>query len=152
MENKFNQNDNPCGCPYEVVIVSHKCELYGVSATGKFTECTRCRMQWMTHRKECELDMAIKKELEKALESANAEIEELKKSYEDIYSKLTNLLNSGPFVTARNIEAENKELREALESAKGWVVSYGMQTYSKVAYKEAEKITELLAKYEKELG
>lgn len=40
------------------------------------------------------------------------------------------------------------ELAEALKSAQGWVVTHAMQTYSRVADKEAYSINELLAKYE----
>lgn len=44
------------------------------------------------------------------------------------------------------------ECTEALESARGWVSTHAMQTYSRVAAKEVETIDELLAKLKSALG
>lgn len=41
---------------------------------------------------------------------------------------------------------EVRRLRDALESAKGWVVTHVMQTYSKVASDEADDIEAIIAK------
>lgn len=42
------------------------------------------------------------------------------------------------------LQAENEQLIEALRSARGWVSTHAMQTYSRVASKEVENIDRLL--------
>lgn len=42
---------------------------------------------------------------------------------------------------------EAEELIELLESVRGWVYTHAMQTYSKLAQKDGERIDEALARY-----
>jgi hypothetical protein len=46
---------------------------------------------------------------------------------------------------SEKLEASLKSAVDALESTKGWVISYSIQTYSSVASREAEAIEDLLA-------
>jgi hypothetical protein len=48
--------------------------------------------------------------------------------------------------------ADVDELVELLESARGWVSTHAMQTYSRVASNEADKITEALTNYRSKHG
>jgi len=48
--------------------------------------------------------------------------------------------------------AEANKMRDLLESANGTVISYGMQTYSKLAYQESDRITDALTQFDKFLS
>lgn len=55
-----------------------------------------------------------------------------------------------PDEVALKWKAERDELLEALKSARGWVSTHVMQTYSRVAADEVQQIDELIARVEKE--